>query len=38
VVFAVVGVEAAAAMEGTLLLRVRSRMRRPVTGLPSGPG
>jgi hypothetical protein len=38
VVFAVVGVEAAAAMEGTLLLRVRSRMRRPVTGPPSGPG
>jgi hypothetical protein len=32
-----VGVEAAAAEEGALLLRARSRTRRPVPGLPSCP-
>jgi hypothetical protein len=32
-----VGMEAAAAMEGALLLRAWSRTRRPVPGPPSGP-
>jgi hypothetical protein len=31
------GVEAAAAAEGALLLRARSRTRRPIPGPPSGP-
>jgi hypothetical protein len=33
----VVGAEAAAAAEGSLLIRARSRTRRPVHGAPSGP-
>jgi hypothetical protein len=37
VIPAVVGVEAATAMEGALHLRVRSRTWRPVPGPPSGP-
>jgi hypothetical protein len=37
VVPAAAGVEAAAATEGALLLRARSRTRRPIPGLPSGP-
>jgi hypothetical protein len=37
VVPAVVGMEAAAAVEGALHLRARSRTWRPVPGPPSGP-
>jgi hypothetical protein len=37
VVPAVVGAEAAAAEEGSLLLRAWSRTRRPITGPLSGP-
>jgi hypothetical protein len=33
----VVGAEAAAVAEGALHLRARSKTRRPIPGLPSGP-